>query len=157
MPNDQSLSPPHAAPLPSPISIQGPPTTTGSSFNPIPTVRDMLTYPVNDSEISGLAKDNTEARVFFSVASSLASIAIGIWTNAAFAEAPTPMGELLGGFFAYVLLAMATIFGWLGWRCLQVYNSTWDRIKNEARLVPIAAPMTQSNPGTQGSSPPTTS
>lgn len=93
--------------------------------------REVKAYPVLDSEIDSIAHFNTLTLVFSSLGSALLSFAIGIWTNAGFAEKFTPEGTILTKFGAPALCFVALVSFVLAWWARRARNSTWQNIKSK--------------------------
>jgi hypothetical protein len=71
--------------------------------------------------------------VFSSLGSGLLSFAIGIWTNAGFAEKFTPEGAILAKFAAPALCVIALIVFCLAFWASRSRNSTWNKIKDDTK------------------------
>lgn len=95
--------------------------------------RAVRVYGVSESEIDALAMYNTLATVFVAVMSSLIAYAIGIWTNAAFAEKLTPAGEVLSKVVGPWLCVLAGVFALLAIWAIWRRHSTWKEIKKESK------------------------
>lgn len=94
----------------------------------------MTAYAVHENELEMLSYLNTQATVFLSVASALASFAFGIWTNAMFAESMTPVGELASTLAAPLLIALSLLFVWLGVFAIKRRQVTWTLVKRESSV-----------------------
>jgi hypothetical protein len=89
----------------------------------------VIAYSVLEGEVHILGLCNTLMVGCFTVASSLASIAIGVWVNAVFSEGFTPEGGILIKVVAPALciLAAGILVGGLWARSRQM--ATWNHIK----------------------------
>lgn len=98
-----------------------------------PQGRYMKSYAVTESDLKHVALMNTLGGVFCSVGSFWLAFAVGIYTQAAFQprEATAPQGLLLADLGVWVLVGLAVLFYWAGWKALQTRNSTWQQIKQE--------------------------
>lgn len=76
--------------------------------------RQVMAYAVFETEVEALSSLNTQATIFFSVASAALSFSAGIWTNAAFAAQPTPEATIASHIVAPSFLILAAIFVGLG-------------------------------------------
>ena len=96
------------------------------------TERQVKAYPIFESELESLSFLNTMTLVFFSVGSATISFAVGIWTNATFAEKMTPEGVVASIYGAPVLLVAAAICYGLGGLALYSRRQQWSKIKTES-------------------------
>jgi hypothetical protein len=76
--------------------------------------RQVKALAVFDHELEALSSLNAQSTAFFALGSAALSYAIGIWTNAGFAQQLTPAGELASGVLAPGLVIVAAIFFTLG-------------------------------------------
>lgn len=95
--------------------------------------REVKVFGILESEARMISTFNTLSTTFFSVSSGLVSVAIGIWINGAFAEKPTPAGQLLSSFAAPSLCVLAVVFLVLGIWARSSRGSTWDTIQRESK------------------------
>jgi hypothetical protein len=86
------------------------PAPQGATINTTYVEREMKAFAVFEAEMQALASLNTQATIFFSVASGLLSFAVGIWTNAAFYERLSAAGLIATGYLAPLLLLLAAVF-----------------------------------------------
>lgn len=95
--------------------------------------REVRAYPIFETELNSIAFLNTVSIVFFSVGSAFISFAIGIWTNAAFAERLTPEGVVLSKIGGPALcIAAALCYGLAIW-ALVTRRSEWQKIKDASK------------------------
>lgn len=94
--------------------------------------RTMKCYPVHESELETLSTLNAASTVFTSIGSACLAFAVGIATNAAFAETMTPVAQVATGLGAPVLAVIALVFYGLGIGASLRRRSLWDKIKREA-------------------------
>jgi hypothetical protein len=109
-----------------------PASPTGSSVTPIYSNREMEFVSISKGEIDNISSETTQATVFFTLSSFVASAAVGIYTNAAFYDKVTPTGEIAIGVAAPVLLAIAAAFAIIGLMHVRSRRKIWTRITKEA-------------------------
>jgi hypothetical protein len=85
-------------------------TERGATVKTTYVERQVKAFAVFDHEVEVLSSLNTQSTVFFAVGSAAVSYAIGIWTNAGFAQQLTPAGELASTLIAPGLLVVAIVF-----------------------------------------------
>ena len=95
--------------------------------------RQMKAYAVYEDEVSSLSYLNTQSTIFFMVASSLVSFALGIWTNAAFATDLTPAGEIASKLVAWVLCVLGFVFFGLGGHAIYKRHTAWKKVVQGSR------------------------
>lgn len=104
-------------------------TTRGATILTAYGKREVKAYPVLEPEVDAIAFFNTLTLVFSSLGSAALSFAIGIWTNAAFAERFTPEAIILAKFVAPALCVVAGILFLLALWSRNSRKSTWEKIK----------------------------
>jgi hypothetical protein len=97
--------------------------------------RIMTTYPISEPELENIATLDTQVTIRFTVAGSLLSLAMGIWTNAIFAKELTAAGQLASEFVAPLLLVFALGYAIAGFMSRRNRRSAWQRIKGEAQPI----------------------
>lgn len=95
--------------------------------------REMKAWAVFDTEVEALSSLNTQATVFFSVASGLLSFAVGIWISAVFTEQLTPAGMLATSIAAPTLCVLALVFFGLAIGAWWKRRSTLAVIRQQSR------------------------
>jgi hypothetical protein len=121
--------------LPSPsISVESP---RGATIRTAYVEREVKAYAVFEHEVRTISLWNTLAGVFSAIGAAFLSFAIGIWTNASFAEKLTAEGIVMSHFVAPALCVFAAV-SWIiaGWA---IYSRarTWTAIRSESKQ-PIA-------------------
>jgi hypothetical protein len=92
----------------------------------------MTVYALPESELRIVALANTLATAFLSAASGFASLAVGIWINAAM-QAEWNAATLILAKFASPILVVVSIFCLvLAWWSKQARGSMIDQIKRES-------------------------
>ncbi len=94
--------------------------------------RQVKAYPIFETELDSISFLNTQVLVYFSVGSALLSFAVGIWTNAAFAENLTPAGTLLARVAGPLLCVASAAAYLLGLNARRSRVSQWMKIKQES-------------------------
>jgi hypothetical protein len=105
---------------------------TGATLHAQYMGRTMKCYPVHETEMDSLASMNTQATAFFSAASAFAAYAVGIWTNASFADKLTATAEVASMMVGPILIVVAFFFAGLGIYTVARRRSLWKKIKSEA-------------------------
>lgn len=93
----------------------------------------MRAYAVYHDEVSSLSYLNTQATLFFTVASSLVSFAVSIWTNAIFYTGLTPAGEVATRYLSWVLIGLGAVFIGLGIHAMRSRSLSWSAIVQGSR------------------------
>lgn len=105
----------------------------GATIRTVYGEREVRILAVLENEVSSLSTFNMLTTVFLSVGASLISLAVGIWTNAAFASQPTPEGTILSRFVGPLLCALSLVmFGLAHW-AYKTRKSTLDTIRSETK------------------------
>jgi hypothetical protein len=97
--------------------------------------RDVLVYGMLEPEAEMLSSLNGQVTIYFSLASAVASVAIGIWINAAFAEKLTSTGDAATHLLAPACLVLSAIFALLGIGIRRTRSTMWERIKRQSRPI----------------------
>jgi hypothetical protein len=105
----------------------------GAIVTPAYVEREVKAYAVFETEMHTLSFLNTLATTFFSIGSSLASIAIGIWANGKFTEKLSPQADILANFAAPGLCVLAAIFVGLGIWAICRKQTVLDAIRSESK------------------------
>ena len=104
----------------------------GATVRSLYVEREVKVFAIHEFEVEVLSQFNTLATAGFSVGAALISYSIGIWTNAAFSEKLTPMGEASSHILAPILAALGVaslLFAlWALWR----RKSAWTTIQNQS-------------------------
>ena len=108
-------------------------TPSGATIETAYVGREVKVYGVLESEVRMITVFNTLSTTFFSLSASVASIAIGIWTNAAYAGAPTAAGTILSGVIAPGLCALSLIFLAVAIWARMSRGTTWSLIQQESK------------------------
>src|SRR5690349_20980146 len=95
--------------------------------------RELKVYAVLESEVKTFAMFNSLSTGCFSAGASLVSIAVGIWTNAAFVTEPTPAGEILAGVVAPALCALSLLFVIAGLVARSMRGTALEAIRRESK------------------------
>ncbi len=93
----------------------------------------MKAFAVFESEIEALASLNTQATIFFSVASGLLSFAVGIWTNATFYEQLSAAGLIATKYLGPLLLLLSAVFYGLAIYASAKRRTTLRSIREQSR------------------------
>ena len=107
----------------------------GSTVQMFYVQRAMRVYALPESELKSVSLMNTLASVFFSVASGLFSLAVGIWINSLFQIEMSSAGEILAKAFAPLALFLAMVSGALGIWALYTRGSTLKTIQDESNEI----------------------
>ena len=107
--------------------------STGAVVRTTYVERQMRAYAVYEDEVASLSYLNTQATIFFAIASALISFAVGIWTNAAFSTGLTPAGELAARYVSWGLLGLGLIFAAVGGHALYARVRQWENIVRGSR------------------------
>jgi hypothetical protein len=94
--------------------------------------RTMKCYPLHESEMGTLSILNTQATVFFSAATGAFGYAVSIWTNAAFAGAPTETARIATHTIAPLVAIAGVVFSIIALICAVQRRGVWERIKKES-------------------------
>ena len=113
---------------PSPVSGGG-----GSTITPVYTDRKLEVVSISKTEMDTVSSHSTQATVFFSIGSFLASSAVSIYTNSIFYQNLTPSGAVAKAIAAPVLVALAIGCVALGWMHIRSRRKVWDRITTECK------------------------
>jgi hypothetical protein len=105
------------------------PPQTGAVVNTTYVPRQMKAFAVYEAELDSLTTQTHTATTFFSVAAALLGYAIGIVTNAMFAEKLTPAGELATKVGVPLLVVLACVFGCLAWQYRTNRQAQLDQIR----------------------------
>lgn len=107
-------------------------TGRGATILTAYTEREVKAFPIFENELESLSFLNTMTLVFFSVGSAFVSFAIGIWTNAAFADKLTPEGIVAAKYGAPLLCVLSLAAYVLGIIAMFSRSSQWAKIKAHA-------------------------
>jgi hypothetical protein len=94
--------------------------------------RQVKAYPIFETELDSISFLNTQATIYFSLASALFSFAVGILTNAAFVDTMTAPGAILAKVIAPLLIVGAICAGLLGRHAFKSRASQWSKIRHES-------------------------
>jgi hypothetical protein len=107
-------------------------TTTGATVRTLYVQREVKVFAVHEFEYNSLSNLSDVATIAFAVAGVTSAYAIGIWTDAAFAEKLTPAGELAEKFVAPALLIAAVVAAIIGLVALCGRSALWGSIKKQS-------------------------
>ena len=116
------------------------PEGSGATILTSYTERKVQAFPIFETELESLSFLNGLVLAFSSVASALLAFAVGIWTNAAFAERVTPEGAIMANIVAPGLCCLALISYGLAFWAYKRRSSTWQKVKNQSSSRIEAAP-----------------
>jgi hypothetical protein len=94
--------------------------------------REVKAYAVFENEFDTISRLNALSTVWFSLCSAFASLAIGIWVNAAFVDKLTPQGDILCHVVAPGLCSASVVTLMLGGWSVLSRRSTWSKIRRES-------------------------
>jgi hypothetical protein len=101
--------------------------------------RQVKAYAVFETEVEALSSLNAQTTVFFSIAWSLLSFAVGIWTTAIFTDNLSPKALVASQMGAPLLVVLACVFFWLarssGAKRLATIASIKQQSTSETRAV----------------------
>jgi hypothetical protein len=108
-------------------------STRGATIRTAYAEREVKAYAIFENEVQTLTMWNTLAGIFMSLGAACLSFAVGIWTNAAFAEKLTPEGVIFSKFVAPTF-CLLTLVSW-GIAIWAVYSRsrTWEDVKAETK------------------------
>jgi O-antigen/teichoic acid export membrane protein len=109
------------------------PVAMGAIVQTMYVERQMRAYAVYHDEVSSLSYLNTQATLFFTIASSLFSFAVSIWTNAIFYTGLTAAGEVATKYVSWGLLILGAVFICLGSHALYSRKRSWSAIIQGSR------------------------
>jgi O-antigen/teichoic acid export membrane protein len=95
----------------------------------------MKVYAINENEVTTISSLNTQATIFFSLASFLASACIGIYTNAIFYTELTAAGQVAKYFVVPILAVLTLTFVALGVMMMRQRQKLWREVKKESESV----------------------
>ena len=93
----------------------------------------MKAYAIFENEVRQISMWNALAGVFSSAGAACLSFAVGIWTNASFAEKLTAEGTVMSHFAAPGLCAMTVVFWILAIWAIVSRSKLWSAIKSESK------------------------
>jgi hypothetical protein len=111
------------------------PTIQGASVQPQYAKRIMKVYAINENEVTTISSLNSQATLFFSLASFIASAAISIYTNAIFYTELTAAGQVAKYFVVPILCVLTVAFVGLGVMMLFQRRRLWKEIRRESENV----------------------
>ena len=120
-------------------------TSRGATIYTSYATRQVKAYPVFESEIETFNLFNTLTLAAFAIGAAFIAYAMGIWTNAAFAENLSPTGVLATKLVAPILCVLALISFGLGVWARHRRATTWAQIKRESASRLEATPPTPAN------------
>lgn len=96
--------------------------------------REVKAYALHESDVELLSDLGFQASSFFAATSFFAALALGIYTNAAFATGEVPAtGVILRDFCVPLLIGVAIVCGLIGVRALVKRDRKWSDIKKTSR------------------------
>jgi hypothetical protein len=107
-------------------------TPRGATVKTTYVERQVKAFAVLEAEVDALSSLNAQATTFFSVSSAAISYAVSIWTNAAFAQQPTPEAIVASHMAAPILLVLAAVFVGLGIHSLIRRSATVNSIRTQS-------------------------
>ena len=110
-------------------SAQSPAAATVETYG---VKRRVKIIGVLEPELEVLGMLNVQTTVWFAVAASLFSLAVGIWVTAAYTKEPTPAGTVLTNSGAPLLLILAVIFAAMAGYALRKRHTTISRVFKES-------------------------
>ncbi|MCX5518444.1 hypothetical protein OSH10_08350 [Kaistia defluvii] len=96
--------------------------------------RTMTVYGMHEGEVEMMTHLNTQATVFFSVASGCVSIGAGIWVSAAFSSELSPEGKVLLWGGGPALIVLSAVFVALGIWSMRSRGSMLEKIRRQSRV-----------------------
>jgi hypothetical protein len=94
--------------------------------------RRMKSYLVFDTELKNISMLNAWAMLFFSMASSCLSVAIGLWSNLFITDSPSSIAQRYGASLEWTFAVLAAVFIGLGLCAIRSRTSQIDQIKRES-------------------------
>lgn len=103
----------------------------GAQLETLYVRRSVKAYALHEADVRLLGQLNGQASTYFSAASFVLALALGILANAAFVkmgEMP-PAGLVLRNFGTPLLLGIAILFGGMGYQAHRKRDEVWSEIK----------------------------
>ena len=107
----------------------------GATVRPTYTMWCPIVYVIPETSLQELSHLNTEATVFFSVGSSLFSIAVAILLASIFEVTLTPIASVLTWFGAPLCAVLGLVFYGLGFNAIRTKTSKLTTIKSESKII----------------------
>lgn len=108
-------------------------TTRGATIRTAYAEREVKAYAIFENEVQTLTMWNTLAGISTALGTAALSFAVGIWTNAAFAEKLTPEGIVVSKFVAPALCIVAAVGYGLAIWAIKSRGKTWNAVKTESK------------------------
>lgn len=104
----------------------------GAIVRSIYVQREVKVYAIHESDVQQIGGFNTQASIFVGVGAALVSYAVGIWTNASFAERLTPLGEAASTVLAPIIAALGFLS--LGLASWAIYrrSAIWSEVGSKS-------------------------
>jgi hypothetical protein len=106
--------------------------TTGATVKTLYVEREVRVFAVHEFEYSSLSNLSAFATIAFAVAGASSAYAMGIFTNAVFAEKLSPAGELATKIGAPILLIFAVVAACSGAFAMWKRSELWGTIKKQS-------------------------
>jgi hypothetical protein len=98
-----------------------------------PGYREVPGYPVTEDDLEDLSTLDTQAQIYFALASFCASFCVGVMMDGVWATTLTPEGAVLRAYGPWVFGTFALAFGVLGWLSRQRRSNRVERIKRQTK------------------------